>query len=96
MIVPVANTLEPVRFCLTTKLSAEDAVAANEAESILPDIVMPPVVVMLPVNNKLPDMASEPVKLAGIYYTILIIMKLPFLYSPPRGTPPAAAAASST
>jgi len=79
-----------------SRLSSKSALEAKDAEAIDPDIVMPPVVVILPVNNKLPDMANEPVKLTGIYYVILIIIKLPFLYNPPKGTPLDEAAASST
>jgi hypothetical protein len=49
-----------------------------------------------------PLMSTEPDNIKGIFvlfycfYTILITIKFPFLYNPPNGTPPAAAAVSST
>ncbi len=46
--VPVTRALEAVKFCLTSRLSAEEAVDAKEAEAIEPEIVIPPVAVMLP------------------------------------------------
>jgi hypothetical protein len=53
VIEPVNRALDAVRFCLTKKLSAEDAVKAvveNDAEEIEPEIVMPPVAEIDPVT----------------------------------------------
>ena len=53
--------------------------------------------VMVPEVVTEPVIISDPDKNTGIYYDYesLIRIKLPFLYKPPRGTPPAAAAVSS-
>ena len=81
-----------VANAVLSKPSSNSALVAYDAEAIEPDIITVPVDVILQLYCL--------IKLNCLimllpYYDILINIKFPFLYNPPNGIPPAAAAASS-